>query len=158
MGIYMDKVREGIENWANSDASAVSRAIDGFDNLYDLFMNDDSFTKAVMDGAETIDTNWMVYLTENALTQYINALDDLAEQYGGSYQPLVDAYKNNPEQIAEALAARDMDVIDVAYMNYGHGADIGQSYAALYSQNNDETPAHNDATPIGLTPNTFAQP
>lgn len=117
MGMYMDKVREGIKEWVDSPASESSRAMDGFHDLYTLFMKDDNFTKAVMDGAEEIDTSFG-FLTEEALTQFVEELDEIAMNYGGSYEPLLQAYHNNPDQIKTALATRDLDTIDVVYNNF----------------------------------------
>jgi hypothetical protein len=117
MGMYMDKVREGIKEWVSSPASESSRAMDGFYDLYTLFMKDDNFTQAVMDGAEEIDTSFG-FLTEEALTQFVEELDSVAINHGGRYEALLYAYHNNPDQIKAALATRDLDTIDVVYNNF----------------------------------------
>jgi hypothetical protein len=98
MGMYMDKVREGIRDWVDTPASESSRAMDGFHDLYQLFMKGDNFTKAVMDGAEDIDTSFG-FLTEEAQTQFVKELYRVAISHGGSYEALLHAYHNNPDQI-----------------------------------------------------------
>jgi len=137
MGMYMDKVREGIKEWVDSPASDSSRAMAGFHDLYELFMKDDNFTKAVMDGAENIDTSFG-FLTEEALTQFVEELDEVAMNYGGSYEALLHAYHNNPEQIKTALATRDIDTINVVYNNFEgeQEADAGDLRFALVQDSN----------------------
>ena len=161
MGIYLDKVREGIKAWADSPESDTSRAMAGFDKLYQLFMENDEFTKAVIDGAETIDKNFLGYVTEDALSQYIQEIDSLAVTYGGSYEPLVKAFMNNPDQLTDALAARDLNIIDVAFMNYADPLDISGTYASLNMQNDPDNQTQqlqqNDVAAT-FTPSSFNTP
>ena len=112
MGSYMNAVREGIEEWAQSDDAASTVQIEGFDKLYNLFMNDDKFTKAVMENAEKVDTSFLGHLTEKALTQVIGELDEIAMKHGGSYEPMVAAYNSAPETMLQAIENRDLAYID----------------------------------------------
>lgn len=139
MGAYMNKVREGIAQWANSENSEGSRAMEGFDALYTLFMQNDNFTQAVIDGAEKIDTNLLGFVTAEGLTQYIQELDNIAMTYGGSYTPLVSAFENNADTIIDALGSGDMNTIDIAYTTYTSETLTDDDMKSLYAQTNVTT-------------------
>jgi hypothetical protein len=143
MGVYMNKVREGIKQWAHSPESDNAQSMAGFEDLYNLFMNDDNFTQAVMEGAETIEKSWG-FLTEDALTKFVGKIDTIAEENGGSYEPLLAAYQENPDQITAALTQNDLQIVELAYVDYG-------TEGLLAS--NDPAPDFNGAIILSSTPN-----
>lgn len=118
MGVYLNGVRKGLQEWHESPAANGAKSMDGFDDLYSKFMTDDDFTMSVVKGAEEIGTNFMGYVTPDAMEKFLGGLDDVATKYGGSYKPLIAEYEENPEGLLSALKDGDMDYVNQAYASH----------------------------------------
>ena len=95
----VEKVRDGLEDFLESDKSENFKAIGGSEEISKLAMSDDNFIEAIIEGSMEYDTQsffFTKYPTEDGIAEFIGKLDEIAEEHGNSYNPLVDAYIAKP--------------------------------------------------------------
>ena len=117
----VEKVREGLENFLDSEKSENFKAIGGSEEISKLTMSDDNFIEAIIEGSMEYDTQsffFTKYPTEDGIAEFIGKLDDIAEENGNSYNPLVDAYIAEPEKVLEMLKGNKLETISLTFAEY----------------------------------------
>lgn len=114
MGLVMNKVREGISDYLKSPEAEDFHKIPGSEKIVEL-LGDDRFLQALMEGSKEIDSSFVGNPTKEGLSGIIDRINDVAEQYGGSYEALAKAYEKNPDAVLDALKNNDMDALAVLF-------------------------------------------
>lgn len=117
----VEKVREGLEDFLDSEKSESFKAIGGSEEISKLAMSDDNFIEAIIEGSMEYDTQsffFKKYPTEDGIAEFIGKLDEIAEENGNSYNPLVDAYIAEPEKILEMLKGNELETISLTFAEY----------------------------------------
>lgn len=115
------KVREGLSEFLESDESANFKSLTGAEEIVKLAMSDDKFIDAIIEGSKKYDSYNLVftkYPTEEGISTFIDKLDEIAEENGNTYSPLVNAYIEDPTMVITQLKDNNIEAINVTFAQY----------------------------------------
>ncbi len=155
----VEKVREGLEDFLESDKSENFKAIGGSEEISKLAMSDDNFIEAIIEGSMEYDTQsffFTKYPTEDGIAEFIGKLDEIAVENGNSYNPLVDAYIAEPEQVLEMLRENELETISLTFAEYNIDAqnlaqqELQNDLSGAIALTNSENPAESIVSSLDI--------